>query len=297
MIQRILIPCFVITLACAAPSWAQEKFDTPDAAAVALADAASRHDTARLELILGPHAKAILTSGDTAQDQSEQSEFARLFRAKHELKPDSRDPARVIVSIGDEDWPFPVPIVQMNGKWAFDPDESAVEMRARRIGTDELDVIEICQGYVEAQRKYASEDREKSGGLSYASRLMSTPGSHDGLYWEGAGEEALIPHQFAEAEWGVHAGNPKPYHGYYFRVLAAQGPDANGGAHDYRVKNRLIGGFALVGWPAQYGVTGIHTFIVNQDGIIYQKDIPPAANSGVSTVTRFNPDPSWVRVE
>lgn len=296
MIPRILIPCFAVVLAYAFPAVAQERFDTPDSAAAALVDAASHHDSARLALILGPHAKAILTSGNPSQDQSEQSEFARLFKAKHVLKPDPRDPARVLVSIGDEDWPFPVPIVQKNGKWEFNPDETLVEMEARRIGTHELDAIEICTGYVEAQRKYASEYRDKNGTLTYASRLMSTPGLHDGLYWEGAGESPLVPRNFADAEWGGEEGHPKPYHGYYFRVLAAQGADAPGGAHDYRVKARLIGGFALVAWPAQYGVTGIHTFIVNQNGVVYEKDVPPAPN-GNSPIMRFDPDSSWSMVQ
>ena len=285
----------LIVAACltALPSLAQELFDTPDSAALGLVDAAANHDSARLALILGPHAKSILSSGDATQDGAEQSEFARLFRARHELKPDPRDPARVIVSIGEEDWPFPVPIVQMNGKWVFNADESAVEMEARRIGTDELDAIEICTGYVEAQKKYAEEDRNKAGTLTYASRLMSTSEDHDGLYWKG---EAGVPRGFAEAEWSGRNGKPKPYHGYFFRVLDAQGPDASGGEHDYRVKNKLIGGFGLVAWPAQYGITGIHTFIVNQNGVVYQKDIAPSG-SGISPVSLFNPDSSWSRVE
>ena len=297
MKARILPVCIAAALLTALPSLAQEQFDTPDAAAVGLIDAAANHDTARLALILGPHAKSILSSGDADQDRAEQSEFARLFRAKHQLKPDPRDPARVIISIGDQDWPFPVPIVQMNGRWVFNSDESAVEMEARRIGTDELDAIEICTGYVEAQKRYAAEDHGKVGTLTYASRLDSTPGNHDGLYWESAGESALVPRGFADAEWSGRNGKAKPYHGYYFRILDAQGPDASGGAHDYRVKNKLIGGFGLVAWPAQYGVTGIHTFIVNQNGVVYQKDIAPSSNGGASPVTLFNPDSSWSLVE
>ena len=189
--------------------------------------------------------------------------------------------------IGDEDWPFPVPIVHAKGKWSFDASEAPVEMRARRIGSDELDVIEICRGYVEAQMKYASEDRDEQGMIQYASRLMSTPGHHDGLYWEGV-SEPLVPEGLAHAAWdGVRKGQAKPYHGYYFRVLEEQGPDSPGGAHKYFVKGKLIGGFGLVAWPAKYGVTGIHTFMVNQEG----------AGKAPLPITRFDPDHSWEPVE
>ncbi len=182
----------VAILASAAPSLAQQSFDTQDSAAQALIEAAENHDAAGLAKILGPRGRAVLTSGDPAQDKAEQSEFARLYRAKHQLKHDARDPARVIVSVGDADWPFPVPIVQAKGKWSFDASETAVEMRARHIGMNELDVIDICTGYVEAQRKYAAEDRDKDGLLAYASHMMSAPGKQDGLYWDGEGG-ALVP--------------------------------------------------------------------------------------------------------
>jgi hypothetical protein len=196
--------------------------------------------------------------------------------------------------VGEEDWPFPVPLLRTEGKWSFDASETPAEMRARRIGSDELDAIEICYGYVEAQMKYASEDRDKDGLLKYAGRLMSTPGRHDGLYWQDA-SEPLIPEALARAEWdGSRKG--QPYHGYYFRVLDGQGSDAPGGAHSYLAKNKLIGGFGLVAWPAEYGVTGIHTFIVNQEGVVYQKDVPPVSGKPLP-ITRFNPDRSWQAVK
>jgi hypothetical protein len=170
-------------------------------------------------------------------------------------------------------------------------------MRARRIGTHELDAIEICQGYVEAQQKFASEDRDKDGMLEYAPRLMTTPGKHDGLFWEGA-SDPLIPEGLARAAWdGARKGGAKPYHGYYFRVLEGQGPNAPGGAHNYFVKDKLIGGFGLVAWPAEYGVTGIHTFIVNQNGVVYQKDIEPVSGKAPLPITRFDPDHSWEPVD
>jgi hypothetical protein len=204
---------------------------------------------------------------------------------------------RAILAIGDEDWPFPVPILLTNGKWSFDASETPAEMLARRIGTHELDAIEICHGYVEAQMKYSSEDRDKDGMLEYAPRLMSTPGRQDGLYWEGA-SEPLIPHRLAQAAWdGAQKGQAKPYHGYYFRIIEGQGSNAPGGAHNYLIKDKLVGGFGLVAWPAEYGVTGIHTFIVNQDGVVYQKDIAPVAGKPAPPITRFDPDHSWTRAE
>jgi hypothetical protein len=297
MTGRFCTICAALAFACAAPSVAQERFDSAEAAAQAVIDAADKHDSARLAAIFGPRAKDILTSGDAAQDRAEQTEFARLAHAKHRLEIPPMNPNRAVLAIGDEDWPFPVPIVRTNGKWSFDASETPVEMRARRIGSDELDAIEICYGYVEAQRKYASEAREKDGMLEYAARLMSTPGHHDGLYWEGE-SEPLVPERLAQAAWdGAQKGHAKPYHGYYFRVLAGQGPSAPGGAHNYLVKNRLIGGFGLVAWPAEYGVTGIHTFIVNQNGVVYQKDIEPVAGKSPLPITRFDPDNSWEPVD
>jgi hypothetical protein len=289
--------CAALTIACAAAANAQQRFDSPEAAVEALIQAADAHDSARLSAIFGPQAKEILTSGTAAQDRAEQAEFAHLAGEKHRLEISRMNPNRAILAVGDEDWPFPVPLVRTNGKWSFDASETPVEMRARRIGTHELDAIEICHGYVDAQQKYASEDRDKDGMLEYAPHLMSAPGRHDGLYWEGAGEP-LVPAAFAQAAWeGAQKGNAKPYHGYYFRVLDGQGPHAPGGAHNYVFKNKLIGGFGLVAWPSEYGVTGIHTFIVNQDGVVYEKDIAPVAGKPTPPITRFDPDDSWRRVD
>ncbi len=293
--RNYLSICAALFIACALPSFAQEHFDSADAAANALIDAVSSHDTARMSAILGPTAKAVLSSGNPTQDNAEQTEFAERAHAKHRLEISGMNPNRAILSIGDEDWPFPVPIVRTNGKWSFDCSAASVEMHARRIGTDEMDAVEICRGYVEAQKKYASEDRAKDGMLQYASRLMSAPGKQDGLYWQGAGEP-LVPEAFAKAEW-TGSGHAKPYHGYYFRILEKQGPAAPDGAHTYALKNKLIGGFGLVAWPAEYGVTGIHTFIVNQNGVVYEKDIAPVQGKQPLAVTSFDPDHSWQTVD
>lgn len=292
-----LCAIYAAAVVCAAPAFAQESFDTPDAAAQAIIDAADSHDTARLKAIIGPQRSGILTSGSAAKDRAEQSEFARLARAKHRISISDISPNRAILVVGDEDWPFPVPICRTSGKWSFDASHAAEEMHARHIGADELDAIEICHGYVEAQKKYASEDRDQDGLLEYAPHLMGKHGQHDGLYWEGSGQP-LIPAGLAHAEWdGTRKGEAKPYHGYYFRVLDGQGSNAPGGAHKYMAADNMIGGFGLVAWPAEYGVSGIHTFMVNQDGVVYQKDIAPVAGKPALPITRFDPDPSWEPVQ
>jgi len=288
---------FTIYAAMAVACTAQQRFDSAEAAVQALIDAVDHHDAARLTAIFGPQAAGILTSGTATQDRNEQTEFARLARDKHRLEISAMNPNRAILAIGDEDWPFPVPIVRIKDKWSFDASETPVEMKARHIGANELYAIEICQGYVEAQLKYAAEDRDKDGMLQYAARLMSTPGKQDGLYWQGA-SEPLVPEGFAHAAWdGPRKGQAKPYHGYYFRVLEGQGSNAPGGSHNYFVKNKLIGGFGLVAWPAEYGVSGIHTFIVNQNGVVYEKDIEPVPGKPALPITRFDPDHSWHPVE
>jgi hypothetical protein len=297
MTGKLCIVYAAIAIAGVAPCAAQERFDSAEAAAQAFIDAANNHDSARLSAILGPEAKGILTSGDPAQDTAEQTEFATLARARHRLEICPLDANRVVLSIGDADWPFPVPIVRANGKWSFDAAQTPVEMRARQIGADELDVIEICKGYVAAQQKYASEEREKDGTLQYAPHLKSTPGQHDGLYWEGA-PEPLVPAGLAEAARdGAQTAGAKPYHGYYFRVLDGQGSNAPGGAHVYTVKGKMIGGFGLVAWPAEYGATGIHTFIVSHNGVVYEKDVEPVRGKAAAPITRFDPDGSWIKVD
>jgi len=275
---------------------AQERFDSPEVATKALITAAGDHDPAEILKVLGPDAKQILSSGHPEQDRAEQDEFVREASGKHRIQISQMDRDRAVISIGDQDWPFPVPLVRTDGKWHFDASVAPMEMRARRIGANELDAIDICRGYADAQHRYASVERNKDGMLEYAPHLMSASGKHDGLYWTGGGAP-LVPDGFAEAEWdGAVKGRAKPYHGYYFRVLDKQGPNAPGGEHNYVVNHKLIGGFGLVAWPAEYGVTGVHTFIVNQDGLVYEKDIPPVAGKSIP-VTSFDPDHSWQAVD
>jgi hypothetical protein len=273
---------------------ANTTFDSPQAAVQALIDAAEKNDAARMAEIFGPGSKALLSAGDPTKDRAEREEFCQLIRRKHQLQPSTLNSHVVVLTVGEEDWPFPVPLVQTNGKWKFDSAEGRIEMRARRIGANELDAIEISAGYVEAQETYSSRVRDEHGLLEYAQQIRSSSGKRDGLYWPGP--DALVPEGFAEAEGLGGAAKPKAYHGYYFRVLKSQGPDAPGGQHNYTTKDSMIGGFALVAWPAEYGVTGIHTFIVNQDGIVYERDLGAPASNLNTGVTSYNPDKNWMSV-
>ena len=287
--MKYLIPVF---LACALSAQVKT-FDSPEAAAQAVVAAAESNDMPALTAIFGS-SKGILTSGDARQDAQERAEFARVARAKHSIEKDPMNLHRVFLVIGPEDWPFPVPIVERSGKWSFDPAQGEYEVRARRIGANEIDVLDLCAGFVEAQREYAQADRDKDGILEYAEFLMSSPGKHDGLYSE---EAPRIPKQVAMAE--VKPGTKAtPYRGYYFRILTAQGATDRTHARSYVVNGKhMMGGFALVAWPAQYGVTGVHTFIVNQDGVVYEKDLGAAASNLMPPVRTFAPDKSWKRVD
>ncbi len=276
----------------------QQSFDTAQAAADALLDAVARNDTKALQRIFGSQGHDLLTSGDPKQDEQERAEFARLAKDKHDLEPDPMNKKRMILTIGGEDWPFPAPIVEENGKWSFAAMEGRREMRQRRIGADELDVAEVCAGFVEAEKEYASQQRDANKMLKFTTRIVSTSGKHDGLYWDGP--DPLVPKRFAEAvvdEPRASGAKPRPYHGYFFHLLTAQGAHARGGAFSYEAKGALIGGFGLVAWPAMYGVTGIDTFVVNQDGTIYEKDLGPTSGGAVTPIKMYDPDSTWIQVE
>ncbi len=282
------------------PSIHARNFKSPDGAASALIDAASKNDTQELTTILGSSGHGILTSGNTAQDREERQEFSQLASRKHRVEHSSMDSTAAVLLVGDDDWPFPVPIVRTRQQWHFDPVLGSFEMRARRIGADELDAIEICMGYVGAQESYAEKMHSATALPAYAQKIMSSPGAKDGLYRAGtdagSGEE-LVPEGFAKADASLPAAERKPYHGYYFRVLKEQGPDAPGGNHKYVAGNAMIGGFALIAWPADYGVTGIHTFIVSHDGQVFEKDLGPRTGTATLTITRYDPDESWTPVD
>jgi hypothetical protein len=266
----------------------QKTFASPDAAAQALIDAASKNDTATLRLILGSSAKGILTSGDPKQDEAERQEFAKIAVEKHHLVQSSMNSHVMMLLIGDQDWPFPIPLLHEGKTWRFDPQRGAMEVRARQVGEHELDAIQACAAYVGLQEAYAAKKRSAAGTVEYASTVATTVAS--------APASSQVPKEFSEAA-GQHPS--RPYHGYYFRVLTGQGPNAPGGQHSYMLGKAtpgdgMIGGFALVAWPAQYGVTGVHTFIVNQNGIVYEKDRGPQT---ATPVTIYDPDSSWTPVD
>jgi len=274
----------------------QKTFDSPEAAVQALLDATSKNDSAQLAAVLGSKGQGLLTSGDAAQDQAERTEFAQLASARHKLEPSVMKAGTMILVVGDQAWPFPVPLIREDQRWRFDAGLGSLEVRARRVGANELDAIEICAGYVEAQQAYAAQHRSGASTLEYARAIVSSPGQKNGLYQPGASPE-LVPQAFADAAIETPGRKAKPYHGYYFRVLTEQGPNAPGGPHKYVAGKYMIGGFALVAWPAEYGVTGVHTFIVNQDSTVYEKDFGSQTSTVAPALVRYDPDNSWTPVD
>src|SRR3954453_13353741 len=269
-------------------------FASPEEARDALMQAADK-GLDSVKALFGPGSEEVVRSGDEVKDQNVVARFKQLAAEKTLLEPDAMNPDRVTLLIGAIEWPLAVPIVRKGGRWSFDIQEGKAEIRRRTIGGNELDAIEICRGYVEAQESYAETDRDGNGVLEYAKKIVSSEGRKDGLYWPG--EDSPVAAGFAKAAaqgyTASSTGAPKPYHGYYYKVLFAQGPDALGGSQDYVVHGLMIGGFALVAWPAEYGVSGIKSFIVNQDGIVYEKDLGPTTATAAKAITRFNPDKSW----
>jgi hypothetical protein len=270
---------------------------TPQEAAQALVDAAEHNDTAAMLKLFGPDGRDIVESGDAAEDQRSRTEFARSAHEKLTIEIEPSNPNRATIVVGAQSWPLPVPLLLKNGQWRFDPAEGRVAILARRIGRNELTAIDVCRAYVEAQLEYATRDRLSSGTLEYAQNINSSPGKKDGLYSQGE-PDTLVPKAFADAAAALAESKPAaPYHGYQFRILKAQGLDARGGALNYVVKGRMIGGFALVAFPAEYGVSGVKTFIVNHDGIVYQKDLGPNTGTLARQMTRYDPRKTWKPVQ
>jgi hypothetical protein len=282
-----------------ASSTAQKSFDSPEKALDAAVQAAAADDVPALMAIFGPDGKDIISSGDAVQDDKGRNEFVKLAREKTTITKDPSDPHRVWVSVGPNGWPYPVPIDEKNGKWMFNSKEGRFEILLRHIGENELDAITVCRGFVEAQHDYALADPDKTGVHQYAQRIISTPGKHDGLYWksEPGQPESPIGEEVAKAIAEGYAKKDQPYHGYYFRVLTGQGPAAPLGQLDYVIKGHMIGGFALVAWPAKYLVTGVKTFMVGYDGVVYEKDLGPDTGKVASAIKRYNPDKGWVVTE
>jgi hypothetical protein len=282
----------------AAPAAAVKTFDSPQQAADALVAAAEHFDQAALEQLFGPTTKTVILSNEPALDRQRAMEFVARAREKESVSIDPKNRNRAFLLVGKGDWPFPVPLVKRGTKWSFDTAAGRQQMLFRRIGANELDAIAISRGYVEAQHEYALKKREGYDVNQYAQRIISTPGKQDGLAWQKpdgtwdgpVGEK--VAHAI-EQGYATGSGQPQPYHGYYFKVLKGQGPAAPLGELDYVIKGTMIGGFALAAAPADYGVTGVKTFIVSQDGVVYERDLGPKTLEAFSKMERFNPDKTW----
>jgi len=282
----------------AAPSAKQRGFATADEAADALVAAAEQFDGAALKEILGPDSYDIVNTGEPARDREVAAEFASLARVKKNVALDPRNPRRAVLQVGEDDWPFPVPIVKQGGKWFFDAHAGRQEIIYRRVGRNELDAIAICRGYVEAQHEYALKPREGYAVNQYAQHIISTPDKQDGLAWQNSDGTwgGVVGEKFARALEKGYSGKDQPFHGYYFKVLKGQGKAAPLGELDFVVKDVMIGGFALIATPAQYRVTGVKTFMVSHDGVVYEKDLGPNSLEAAIKIDRFNPDKTWTPV-
>jgi len=280
----------------------QKTFKSPEVAAKSLADALRSNDTKELLAIFGPAGKEIISSGDEVADQAARERFVKAYEEMNKLEKETDK--KVILIVGNHEWPFPTPIVKKGETWIFDTMAGKEELLNRRIGRNELNTIQTCLAYVDAQREYAMKDRDSDKLREYAQKFGSTKGKKDGLYWEAReGEEQsplgpLAAEAVREGYGGRKPGdNPAPYHGYFYRILKSQGKDAPGGAFDYVVNGKMIGGFALVAYPAEYGNSGVMTFIVNHDGMVYQKDLGKETGKIASAMTKYDPDKTWKKVE
>ncbi len=277
----------------------QRTFATPEDAVKALVEAVRAGDVEGMVAVIGPKSRGWLFTGDNAADAADWKRFGASYDAKSRIAKEGE--AKAVLLIG-EDWPFPAPIVAKGGKWSFDAEAGREEVINRRVGRNELDTIQTMLAIGDAQREYASKDADGNGLHDYAMRFRSSPGKRDGLYWEARPGEAASPlgplvAKAVREGYGLKpgSGSPVPYHGYQFRILTAQGKDAPGGAYDYRVNGRLFGGFAVVAWPVIYGNSGVKTFLVNHEGVVYEKDLGSATATQAGGMQRFNPDKTWAK--
>jgi len=298
--NRALLPLMIGALlsSVASIAAAQQAFKTPDEAAAALVSAAKASDMKALVTVLGPDGEDIVSSGDEVADQATREKFVAAYEAKHKI--DMEGDSKAIMVIGSEDFPLPIPIIRKDGMWKFDTAAGLDEILFRRIGKNELDAIQSALAYVDAQNDYAEKDRTGVGMNTYAQRIISQPGKKDGLYWPTAqGEEpSPLGELVAQATGqGYRVGGGRtPYHGYYFKILTKQGPAAPGGELDYVVNGKMIGGFALVAYPAEYRNSGVMTFIVSHAGDVFQKDLGPNTGKLAERMASYSPDSTWQKV-
>jgi hypothetical protein len=248
-----------------------------------------------LKEILGPGSDDIVASEDAVQDKNRAAEFVAKAKEKHSIEMDAKNPNSATLIVGNDDWPLPIPIVKKGGKWYFDTKTGREVILLRRIGANELDALEICRGFVEAQHDYAADKHDDSKVNQYAQKIISTPGKQDGLAWQNADGTWAGPlgEEVAKALEQGYSDKGKPYHGYFFKVLKGQGKNAPMGEMDFVVGGAMIGGFGLVASPAEYKVTGVQTFIVGPNGIVYQRDLGPETLTAFKTMEKFDPDKTW----
>jgi hypothetical protein len=280
----------------------QKGFKSPEEAIKALIDAVKGNDTKELMAIFGPAGKELIFSGDEVADQIGRDRFVKAYEAMNRVV--SENEKKVILRVGNRDWPFAIPVVKEGESWFFDTKAGKQEILNRRIGRNELNTIQVCLAYVDAQREYALKNRDRGGLLEYAQKFVSEKEKKDGLYWEakeGEEQSPLGPLAAKAAREGYtrkkSGEKPSPYHGYYYKILKAQGEKAPGGAYDYVVNGKMIGGFALVAYPAEYGNSGVMTFMVNHEGAVYQKDLGKETEKIVSALKKYDPDKTWKKVE
>jgi hypothetical protein len=272
----------------------QRQFATSEEATKALLEAAKAKDKSALHEIFGPGIHDILT-GDEVQDAANFQAFSKAMGQICNPVHEGND--KIILNIGAENWPFPIPLVKKDGQWVFDTDAGKEEIINRHIGEGEINAISVCRAYIQAQRQYASQDRDGSGVLKFAQKFKSTAGRKDGLYWETVPGEEPSPFGPLVAEAHAEGYGQQPFHGYFFKILTAQGPAAPGGKYNYIINGNMIAGFALVAYPAHWGQSGIMTFIVNQQGKVYQRNLGEKTAEIASAMTRYNPDSTWTLVQ
>ena len=277
----------------------QKVFGSPEEAMKTLVEMAQANDMKSVMAILGPEGEDILSSGDEVADKADREQFLKRYQEKVDLV---KDQGKVSVIIGNDHFPFAIPIVKKGEGWAFDTKAGREEVLNRRVGRNELAAIEVCLAYVEAQWEYASTDREQDGIIQYAQKVWSDPYRRNGLYWEAGEGELPSPigpfvAQAARKGYTKKGDKPIPYYGYYFKILTGQGPNAPGGAYKYVINGHMVAGFALMAWPAEYGVSGVMTFIVNQNGTVYQKDLGLKTGELAKAMTLYNPDRTWKKAQ
>ena len=288
----------LLTLPVYAQVGKQKIFGSPEEAMKTFTDAVQAGDMKGLIAILGPDGEDIISSGDEVADKNIREQFVKDYQGKVDFVKEKED--RVSVIIGNDNWPFPIPIIKMAGGWVFDTKAGREEVLNRRIGRNELNTIRVCEAYVDAQREYANSDRERDGIIQYAQKIVSDPDRRNGLYWKPAEGEIPSPlgpfadHAAAEGYRRVD-DKATPYHGYYYKILRGQGKNAPGGAYSYVINGHMVARFALVAWPAEYGVSGVMTFVVNKNGVVYEKDLGPKTEALVKAMTLYNPDRTWKR--